>query len=152
MFRNFCAAIVLICLVTVPASYCAADDAREVKALVEKAARSFSEKGRDYTLKLINARGPFAQGQLYVYAVGFDNKVLAHPYNKDFVGRDVTNLKDTKGKFFAREMTAIGQDPGHGWVDYYWVRHGEQKATLKRVYVLGVPSENLYVAGGYYVK
>jgi hypothetical protein len=50
----------VVLVLSLIASGARADVAREVKALAEKAANAFAEKGRDYALKLINASaGPF---------------------------------------------------------------------------------------------
>ncbi len=152
MRKYFVLSILIICFAIFSSGPAFAGQAEEVQSMVEKAASMIKEKGRDYTLKLLNARGPFTKGTLYVYALSMDNVVLAHPFNKDLVGKDMTNLKDTKGKLFIQEMVAKAKDPGYGWVEYYWKRHGEKDGTLKRAYTLGMPNENLYLAAGYYME
>lgn len=132
-----------------------ADQAEEVKALVEKAAATFKEKGRDYTLRLINIpRGPFMKGSIYVFAGNGEGICLAHPANRKLVGINLRQFKDAKGKLFVEEMLNVVKQTGAGWTEYWWLRHGEKEPTLKRTYVLKVPDQpdELFVCGGYYVK
>lgn len=127
---------------------------REVIGLVQKAADSFATKGKDYTIKLLNAGyGPFRKKELYVFAIDMKGKILSHPTNAKLRGANVWNLKDTKGKLFVQDFIKTVKGPGQGWVDYWWKRVNEDKGTLKRSYVMKVPSQpDLFVGCGYYVK
>ncbi len=130
-----------------------AGEAREVKSLVEKAASAFQEKGKDYTLKLLNASaGPFKKKHFYVISLDFAGNVLATSANRKLVGKNVLNLKDSEGKLFCKEMIQVAKDPGSGWVEYRWKRHGEKDPTMKRTFVMRVPGDDTLVASGYYVK
>jgi cytochrome c len=125
----------------------------EIVAMVEKAAAMFKDKGKDYTLKVIGTQdGPFRQKEMYVYAASLDGILLAHPVNQNLVGKSQLDLKDAKGKFFGRELLRVAKEQGSGWVEYYWLRHGEKEPTLKKTYVLKVPGEDIAVAGGVYEK
>lgn len=48
-------------------------------------------------------------------------RMLMHPYKKDLVGKDLSNLKDPTGKNIFMEFTRVtnGAD-GQGFVDYMW--------------------------------
>ncbi len=130
------------------------DQAAEAKTMVEKAAASFASKGKEKTFSLINSMtGPFRKGEVYVYAADLSNVVLAHPANRKLVGKNLTELKDAKGNPFVKELNRVATGPaGAGWVEYWWVRHGEKKPTLKRAYIMKVPGEDIMVAAGYYIK
>lgn len=130
------------------------EPAAECKNLVEKASASFAARGKDKTFALINSMtGPFRKGEIYVYAADLNNVVLAHPANRELVGKNLTNLKDAKGKPFVEELHAVATGPaGAGWVEYWWLRHGEKEPTLKRAYIMKIPGEDIMVAAGYYVK
>ncbi|MFC1836193.1 cache domain-containing protein [Thermodesulfobacteriota bacterium] len=140
-------------LLATTGSVTAQDKEEQIKSLVDKAAATFKEKGRDYTLKLIGTiSGPFRKGELYVFAVSTDNLMLAHPANRKLVGKDMTDFKGAKGKQLFKEFNKVAMEQGSGWVEYYWLRHGEQEPTLKRSYIKKVPDEDIYVGGGYYIK
>lgn len=135
------------------AGFAVADQATEVKDMVQQAVNTYQDKGRDYTLKLVNSTsGPFRKGELYVYAIGTDGIVLAHPANRDFIGKSQENLVDAKGKPFVANLLQMAKTEGSGWVDYWWLRVGEKEPTLKRAYVQKVPGENVVFSAGYYVK
>lgn len=125
-----------------------------VKNLVEKAAASFASKGKEKTFALINSMtGPFRKGEIYVYAADMENVVLAHPANRKLVGKNMTYMKDAKGRPFVEELHAVATGPvGAGWVEYWWLRHGEKEPTLKRAFIMKVPGEDIMVAAGYYIK
>jgi cytochrome c len=135
------------------ASMVLADQATEAKEMVDKAVDLFKDKGKDQALKIIGlSSGPFRKGELYTFAAGFDNVVLSHPVNKDFIGKSTHELKDASGKLFAREFLEVAKNQGAGWVDYTWLRHGEKEPTPKRAYIKRVPGEDIYVGAGFYVK
>ncbi len=146
---------VLALISLVSAGTAAADQAEEVKALVEKAAAAFQEKGRDYALRLINIpRGPFMKGAIYVFAGNGEGVCLAHPANQKLVGMNLRKIKDAKGHLFVEEMLSVVKKDGAGWTEYWWLRHGEKEPTRKRTYVMKVPGQpdELFVCAGYYVK
>ncbi len=125
----------------------------EVKEMVDKAADTFKDKGSDYALKLLNAgSGPFKKGELYVFAISFTGVMLAHPANRELVGKDAKQIKDAKGQLIVQPMLEIAKNQGSGWTEYWWVRVNEKDPTLKRTYVKRVPGHDIFVAGGYYVK
>lgn len=130
-----------------------AEKARDVVNLVEKATASFDERGKEYTLKLLNASsGPFKLKELYVFSADMKGIVIAQSANRALKGKSLWNVKDTKGKLFVREMIEVAQGPGSGWVEYWWLRSGEGKPTLKRSYIRKVPGHDIFVGSGYYVN
>ena len=84
-----------------------ADEAADTKALVEKGVAMVKEKGLDPTLKAIgDPKGPFVAGELYLFAGPLDKVTAsAHPFAADkLVGKDLTNLKDSKGTSFLSSL------------------------------------------------
>jgi cytochrome c len=119
--------------------------------IAERAAAFIQEKGEDYALKVFSAsRGPFIEKDLYVFALSLDNKMLAHPYRRDLLGRDLTDIKDVKGKAFVKDFQKTAQQNGSGWVDYWWTKPGEQGEFPKVTYIRRIPERNMYVGVGYY--
>lgn len=137
-----------------PSTAALSGQAAETKALVEKAAASFATRGKEKTFALINSMtGPFRKGEVYVFAADLNMVVLAHPANRELVGKNWEDLKDAKGNPFAKDLKRVATGPaGSGWVEYWWVRHGEKEPTLKRAYIMKVPGEDIMVAAGYYIK
>lgn len=124
-----------------------------VKGMVESAIAKFKEKGVDYTLKLLNASsGPFRNGPLYVFAADFKGVNLAHPAKRSLVGKNAWKLQGAKGKYLVQEMIKVAKDPGKGWVEYWWMRTGEDEPVLKRAYVERVPGEDIWLGAAYVVE
>lgn len=145
-------AVVIACLW--PAQACA-DDAQDCKALVERAAEMFKRQGKDAALKAIDSNNGSAliKGDLYVFALSsVDNAMLAHPYEKTLKRLKMENIKDSNGKEFFKEFREVAVNKGSGWVEYTWAKPGAKEPSPKRSYILKVPSEDVYIGSGYYVK
>lgn len=147
--------ILLLCLVVavgvMTAGAAVADMAADTKALVEKGVAMFKDKGKDEALKAMNdPKGPFVQGELYLFAVGMDNVVVAHPLAKALVGKDQSGIKDPKGNAFFVKFTEVAEKPGSGWVEYWWPKPNEKEPSAKDTFIMKVPGEAIYVGGGYY--
>ena len=144
--------IVLVAALFLALSFIAyADQDKDSKELVEKSIQFFSEKGKDYSLKVVGAsNGPLRkEGGLYVFAFAFDGTGLAHPYNRDLLGPQ-WSLQDTKGKHFVQEFVKVAKEQGSGWSEYYWNKPGETKPVLKKTFIMRVPGEEILVGCGYY--
>ncbi len=124
---------------------------QESKELVEKAVQIFTEKGKDYALKVVGASaGPLRKdGGMYVFAFAFDGTGLAHPVNRNLVSQQ-WDLKDKNGKYIIRDFVQVAKEQGAGWSEYYWNKPGETNLVLKRTYIMRVPGEEIFVGCGYY--
>lgn len=128
-----------------------ADPAGDCKALVEQGAAMFKDKGNDAALKAIDdPKGPFLKGDLYIFAVSMDNKVLAHPMSKQLVGKDVGDMKDKKGNAFFGKFKEVAEKPGSGWVEYWWPKPGSEEPMAKNTFIMRIPGQNVYIGAGYY--
>ncbi len=120
----------------------------EVKALVEKAVTMVEKSGLDATLKAINdLKGPFVQGDLYIFAMSLDNLRLATGslYSKHLLGTVGKKELNTK-------MAEMAKKQGSGWIEYSWPKPNQTKPSLKRSYVMRVPGKDAYFGCGYYLK
>jgi cytochrome c len=153
MTKRFgCCLSAVMCFILL-ASFAMADPQSDSEELVNKAVETFREKGADYTVKVMNSTsGPFRKGEVYVFAVKFDGTILAHAANKDLVGVSQMEMKDGKGELIFPPMLDVAKGTGSGWVEYWWLRHGEKEPTLKRTYIRRIPGEDILVGAGYYVK
>ena len=142
--------LAMLGLVLLPLSgLLAADKDAEVKALVERGVATAKEQGKDAALKAIaDLKGPFVKGDLYLFAISFNNISLAagSPVDKPFDGKDVSRFK------FVPKMTKIAKTKGSGWVEYSWPKPGKKTPTCKRTFVMRVPGHDFYIGCGYYLK
>ena len=144
---------ILVAILGVAISPCAGlfagDKDAQVKALVEQGVAMVKQQGKDTTLKAINdLKGPFVEGELYLFANSMKNIVLASgsPYSKPLIGKDVSNLK------MVLQMAEIAKKQGAGWLEYSWPKPREDTPTPKKSYVMRVPGQDFYIGCGYYLK
>jgi signal transduction histidine kinase len=60
---------------------------------------------------------------------------LINPGFPNLEGRNLLDVTDTQGKPLVREMYAVVQTRGSGWVDYMWPKPGDSVSTQKSTYV-----------------
>ena len=73
----------------------------------------------------------------YFFINSFDGMMVAHPLNAKLIGTDVRGLKDIHGKAFNIELIQLAQNPGSGFVDYYWDKPGQSEPVEKFSYIQG---------------
>ena len=121
----------------------------ELVSYVERAARLVEAKGPSACASF--AEPKWKAGEYYVFVTDAQTNItVCHPVRADLVGQEQTNLQDSSGKYFIREMLAVATGPQRrGWVDYSWPRPGESTPATKAAYVMGVtgPDGRHYVVG-----
>lgn len=136
-----------LALVAMAQAQATPDDA---KAWVQKGKEFFQKEGKDKALAAFkDPKGEFVKGDLYIYVLDMDGKMLAHP-KADLVGKDFMVVKDKEGKLFAVEMVKIAKEKGSGWVDYMWENPVTKKVDAKTVYFEKV--DGVIIAAGAYKK
>ncbi len=81
-----------------------------------------------------NPQGAFTQGEMYIYALNPTGTMLAHGVNEKFVGEDFSELMDSDGKKFIREIVDKAAAEGKGWVEYKWYHPATKKWLPKIAY------------------
>lgn len=110
--------------------------AADAVALAEKGAQFMKAHGKDEMIRRINARDPaFNHGALYLAMRDLGGITLAHPTTA-LIGKDLLDVPDADGKLFRREMVAIANGKGKGWVDYKFRNPASGKVEAKTTYVL----------------
>lgn len=105
------------------------------KYWVEQAVRFYKAVGRDVALaEFSHSNGMFVQSEVYIYVLSLDGKMLAHGINEKFIGLDFSEVKDSDGKLFIREMLEGARDKGRGWVKYKWFHPRRNKVLPKMAY------------------
>lgn len=119
------------------------------KTIVQSAVAFFYPHDKDLTFSLISQPyGPFVKGDIYSYVYDFDGFCVAHGKNPAFVGQNLIDMVDSKGKYPIKEIINVAKEKGKGWVDFIWDN------DLKRSYVIKVidpKTKKPYAfAAGYY--
>ncbi|UTJ06319.1 sensor histidine kinase [Arcobacter roscoffensis] len=79
------------------------------------------------------------------------NILLAHPYRKDFIGKDDTNLKDGKGDLFVQGFIKKAiKNPEGTFVEYYWNKPNKKEKIKKLTFVKLYKEWNWVLGAGVY--
>jgi len=132
----------------------------ECVALTKDAAKFMNEKGYFPTVAEINNKeGKFVTKNTYVFMMDLEGHLLAHPFNPQFIGKDITGVKDTNGKLFNQESVVIAKTKGEGWSEYMYptpeelknpTPFKEKKSSKKISYVYRVPGKDLMMIAGFF--
>ncbi|MBI9110873.1 methyl-accepting chemotaxis protein [Maridesulfovibrio ferrireducens] len=87
----------------------------------------------------------------YVWINDIENRMVVHP-NKSLLGKDLSDLKDSKGIYFIKDMTRIAETKGEGTIAYHWARPGETEPKLKISYVKILPKLGWIIGTGAWVE
>ncbi len=132
----------------------------ECVTVCKDAAKFMNEKGFYPTVFEINKKeGRFVTKNTYVFLIDFEGHLLAHPFNSQYIGMDMTGNKDSNGKLFVQEYIAIAKTKGEGWTEYMYptpeelkkpTPFAEKKKSKKISYVYRVPGKDLVVIAGFF--
>jgi cytochrome c len=142
------------CLALAAGVACADTDPtpRDAINMVNKGAAMVKIKGKDEVMRRIAAKDPtFVNGSLYLYIRDLHTGVvLAHPINRTIVGKDLTDVPDTNGKLYRREILQVAAKQGKGWVDYTYKNPETGKIEPKTTYLLRM--DDIVLEAGIYKK
>jgi cytochrome c len=109
-------------------------EAKEIVALVEKAAVLIESKGKAAFPEFKKKGGEWFTGETYIFIADMNGTFLMHPTNPELETTSGLDLKDANGKIFMREFIEAAKK-GSGWVDYMWPKPGEKKPSKKLSYI-----------------
>ena len=81
-----------------------------------------------------DARWVWKDSYVFVYSCR-DNVMIAHPLRPDMVGKPILQMKDDKDHLLFQDMCKAGANRDGGWVEYWWPKPGEAKASRKISFV-----------------
>jgi len=92
----------------------------------------------------------FADKTGYFFVYNLDCVNVAHATQKNLVGKDLFEHKDSRGKLDIQALAAAAKQGG-GFVEYYWVKP-ESKGEFKKLgYVEPIPGTNYFIGTGVYL-
>jgi len=117
--------------------------------LVKKAVDYIKANGKESAIKEFNKPdGAFVNAGLYVFVIDYQGVLLANSNTPDLVGKNLSNVQDPDGTYFAKDLIAKSQSGG-GWVTYRYPNPATKKTDCKNSYVVAGGSDYL-VGVGYY--
>ena len=127
--------------------------ARDIVAVVEKAAALVNTKGRAAFAEFRKIGSEWRHGDLYLFANDMKEIQLLNAGFPEREGIDGSKFKDTTGKLIWPDfMKAVRSTKGAGWVSYSFPKPGQTKPSkkwsyLKAVSVDGTPA---LIGAGFY--
>ena len=124
-----------------------------VEQMVNDAAELLSKNGREIAFKQFNLKaGKFIFLNSYVFVKTIDGVELVNPCFPYLVGKDISRLKDAKGKSFIQDELNQLKTKDFCWMNYFWPKPGTKEPSLKKVYVKKVKTGQgtLVVGAGYF--
>lgn len=109
---------------------------REFVVDAVKEAVGLIEKNGEAAFRVFHdPKEPFMAKDAYIFVLDPNGVDLVNPGFPNLEGRNIMDLKDTRGKLLIREMFSVVKKNGSGWVDYMWPKPGESVSTQKSTYV-----------------
>jgi len=109
----------------------------EAVTMVKRVEGMFAKDGAEATFKAVSDKSvaEFHDRDLYPFIYDMAGTCVAHGARPALIGKNLIDLKDQDGKYLIRELRAVAQGPGSGWVDYKWPNPLNNKIEDKSSYV-----------------
>jgi len=88
----------------------------------------------------------------YFWVHDLNNTMLMHPIVKSLDGTNISDFKDSNGKFLFKNMNDLVSKQHEGFVEYSWVRPDNGKDDKKISYVHLVKDWNWVIGSGFYLS
>ena len=130
----------------------ASKEAKEIEAMVEKAAALVESRGRAGFAEFRKRNSEWWFDNTYLFAYDQNLNVLLNPAFPKREGTNPRGEKDANGKAFHDEFLRVVQSKGSGWVDYMFPKPGRTEPSRKWSYVKGVNIEGTpgIIGAGFY--
>ena len=131
----FCGVICLFFFPAFSADPAQPKEAKQIVALVEKAAALTESKGNAAFPEFQEKGSEWLKGETYIFIADMNGTILMHPANPELETKSILDMKDANGKTFMREFVETAKTKGSGWVEYMWPKPGEKKPSKKLSYI-----------------
>jgi len=127
--------------------------AKEIKALVDRAARVIDNKGKEAFPEFKKKGGEWYKGDTYLFVADMNGITLVNAGFPDEDGKNRLDFKDANGKAFIRDIIEMLKKQDSGWIEYSWPKPGETKPSKKTAYVkkAKLGKDVVYVGAGMYL-
>lgn len=125
----------------------------DVKMLVDNTIKYIETNGLEKAkTEIKNKDGQFIKGELYVFIIDFDGKMISHGAKASLDGKNLIKLRTPEGKYFIQEMIKVSKESGEGWVEYKWTHPLTGKVTPKASLAKKIPGKDMLVGAGLYLQ
>jgi len=103
--------------------------------MVENAVARIEKNGKAAFPLFYDQKGPFIAKDAYIFVFDEKGNDLVNPAFPNLEGRNLMDMKDTRGKKVIRDMLKVVKKRDSGWVNYMWPKPGDSVSTQKSAYV-----------------
>jgi len=122
-----------------------------VKHWVREAIVMIQDAGRERAFAQISdPGGPFIEGGRYVFALSTGGELLAHPFSKQLLGKNLAELRDSEGTDFIRKLLDKAKRKDGGFVEYKWPVPGSEEELHKETFFVRV--DGVILCSGFYTS
>ena len=128
------------------------EEAKQIVSLVEKAEALITAREKDAFPEFRIKGSEWYKGETYIFIIDMQGTSIVNPPSPEIEGTNVLDTKDANGKTLIREMIAMLETRGSGWIDYMWPKPGKIAPSKKSSYIKKVKlgEETLIVGAGIY--
>lgn len=131
------AGIAMVVMVIAPLAFAGGKSGTRASAesLVNRGVALFQEKGPEEGIRIVNQRSkPFFDGDLYLFVIGPDGKIVAHAFDEARIGIPAEELYDEEGQPYGKLMVKLANDKGV-WIPYRQFNPVSKKVEPKNSFV-----------------
>ncbi|WP_332852079.1 cache domain-containing protein [Duganella sp. S19_KUP01_CR8] len=136
-FAKRIATFILATIISIGAS--AAPDKstpEQAQAMVKKAVAYMKSHDREAALtEFSNPKGSFIDRDLYIFVIDLQGKMVAHGALPKIINKQVLEMKDPDDKYLFKDMLAVANGAGSGWVNYKWPNPSSKAIEPKTTFV-----------------
>jgi cytochrome c len=108
----------------------------EARAMLGMAIAFYKVNGPEKALAAFNdPKGSFIKGDLYIFALDLNGKILAHGVKAGLIGKSMREIRDADEKNFIGEMVEVAKSKGAGTVEYKWENPDSLVVERKSSYI-----------------
>jgi hypothetical protein len=108
----------------------------EAQAMVKKAVAYLKTHDRDAALaEFSNPKGGFIDRDMYIFVIDLQGKMIAHGTLPKIINKQVLEMKDADDKYLFKDMLAVANAAGSGWVHYKWPNPSSKTIEPKSTFV-----------------
>jgi signal transduction histidine kinase len=121
----------------------------EVRRWVQDAIALYENAGKETLLREIaDSGGRFVSGERYIFALGLNGTVVAHPMDPTLTGKNLMDLRDSEGNAFVRKIVNTAKTKGYGFTDYKWHSPASDEELHKTVFFERI--DGIILCSGFY--
>jgi len=125
---------------------------QEIRDFVDSAAAYAQKNGKDAALRAFsNTSGPFASGDLYIYALDYSGTALALAYQPQLVGTSFYDIKDSSGRYYTRTEIHLAQDGG-GYLVYQYPDPAANFTVRYKISYVRPVDDTYWIGAGIYTS